>query len=1327
MSIFYHHSRGGKRLQRKKKSKNNSGVRLAALLLCLSVLTGFLSAPAQAASGGLPFSDIVTFDSITLHYAAADGQSPGTIVQENALLKKDDNLVLKYTYTITEEQCGSIQAGTQYFLNVSPHLALPDLSSGSALTIKDGEDSVEIGRIYADGSSAWVTFNDTLSDYDGLNNAYFYLTCNRAGNVPAGATEEEKENNLYAMNFENGQKLQFGYEEHKPGEPDKPPIEPEEPKSVPAQINNKKGERQDKTITWTIDYTPWQNPAEGDGVTLNTPFELRDTIDASQHSYVQGSVKIDDSPVTAYTSRGDIPADAETYVLVETLGGNTTLTFGGTKFKAVEGTPANKPKITYETKINDALLLPKAVSTDSTQVKNTTELFAGGDDGFESLNTKRDGVVTVPQPTWLAKTGKTTRNPGNGSTAEWKVSFMPNGFDFAAENKLTLHDKLPNGSTLVDGSVTVDDAAVTATVGANNEVTISPIATTANNKPVIIKYKTHIAEEMYENGTSLGKNKAWFTFQYGGQNYTTPSVIKAVDRGDGMGSDTPTLVKTNIGYIARTRSITWTVKINPYRANLQGGTFTDDLGAVGPAACGKEDHGHGLELANGAADVVVRIDGREPTEDEKALIGLAYDEQILTITVGAIGTKDITLSYTTKVCDPCVFANNTQITAFKNTISATDMILGSQSATERSVDSTANVSATVLTKQKPVYNYETGLMTWKVEVDAVGPSMADVVLTDELQAGLTYVEGSLATVPEILGASASAEGQTLTIDLGAVTGKTTVTFDTGVDPKVLGFGGDTSVVVKNTVCMNGKADGVTFSEVSSSVQQTFSNHGLVKKSTVDNTEELIRYEVLINPYRLALSEKPSLVDTLDKRLQLDTDTLKFYPATLTGTTNVSGQKPAYTKIEDGQSLEVTGFDPNTNSFTVQLPITAGDQNAYVLTYTADIIKRQAGGYSNSVRFEGDDLLLGGNKNNSATVSAPASGGGGGGSGVASRKATISIVKTDSETDAPIPGATFTLYQWNGTERGLAVKQEETGKDGKLSFRVKPDKTYLLEESAGAPGYAGAMGWTDLPAGVTTEGDCLLIQAGAAKSELQLELTNEAKKTDIVFRLFKKTGSPMSGETVQLSMAGPDGKPGGTPVETTVGSDGKVSFSGLRRGAKYLINYPGGTMTVDVPIEDGELPKVILPDGTKVPLTADYDPVNPDGFGGTGGAGGTGGSGGTGGAGGTGGSGGSGGPVDPVEPANPEKLPIELPDPNVPNAPKLITIMKDGVPKIYQKVWDSKTETWVYILDEDVPQTGDNTSLLAAVMLFSGVVLATMTLYQFLRPKKRVKRKKSRKF
>ena len=74
MSMFYRHNRGGKRLQRKPKSENNSGARLAALLLCLSMLMGFLPALASAADDEEKLSSIVTFDSITLHYAGAGGQ-----------------------------------------------------------------------------------------------------------------------------------------------------------------------------------------------------------------------------------------------------------------------------------------------------------------------------------------------------------------------------------------------------------------------------------------------------------------------------------------------------------------------------------------------------------------------------------------------------------------------------------------------------------------------------------------------------------------------------------------------------------------------------------------------------------------------------------------------------------------------------------------------------------------------------------------------------------------------------------------------------------------------------------------------------------------------------------------------------------------------------------------------------------------------------------------------------------------------------------------------------------------------------------------------------
>ena len=336
MSMFYRHNRGGKRLQRKPKSESSSGARLAALLLCLSMLMGFLPALASAADDEEKLSSIVTFDSITLHYAGVGGQPEGTAIQDGTLLEKDKQLVLRYTYNITEDQCAQIAAGTNYYLEVSPHLVLPNLRDGSEVTIETENGPVPFGKIYSDGSRAWVTFyaksdspDTVLSEYGELNNAFFYLNCNRADQVPTGESPIEGNSNLYAMKFENNEQITFGYAEN-------------EPVTAKAQIN-KDGKLQDKTITWTINYTPWQNPAASDPVTLETPFELRDTIDTGLHSYVDGSVKIDGSSVTTYTSRDDIPSNAGTYVLVEESvdGGNTVLTFGGTKFNAGEATQGN--------------------------------------------------------------------------------------------------------------------------------------------------------------------------------------------------------------------------------------------------------------------------------------------------------------------------------------------------------------------------------------------------------------------------------------------------------------------------------------------------------------------------------------------------------------------------------------------------------------------------------------------------------------------------------------------------------------------------------------------------------------------------------------------------------------------------------------------------------------------------------------------------------------------------------------------------------------------------------------------------------------------------
>lgn len=1037
------------------------------------------------------FSEIVNFDDIALYYAGDDGQPDGDALRDGVLIEKNRQLALRYGYRITEEQCKRITAGTRYYLDISSHLILPpDLTGGSPLTIAvEGGAKEQFGMIYADGSRAWVIFDakadggTVLSEYGSLENAYFYLNCHRADDPPAGEKPVEGQSNLYVLKYENNKQIQFGYAE-------------KEPLTAKAEIK-KEGALQDRTITWTIAYTPWQNPSAGDGVTMDSAFELRDRIDTSLHSYVDGSATIDGISVQDYPSRDKIPSDKlpDAYVIVEAdaSGTGTTLTFGGAKLnagKATQGDQVQSLEITYRTSVNEDLLLPG--DDGKKQVTNAAGLFAGENGIFNDMKISGGSSVAVPQPVWLEKTGTTTRHTdGTGSTTAWKVRFYPNGLSVGGLTELTLHDQLPEGSTLDPDSVKVDGQKAAAATDGSNGFTISPIAVTDGSKPVSITYQTHVPEKMYDTGTNLGDNTAWFTFKYNGTDYSTPKATTPVGSGDGSGKPgTATLVKTNERYNASARTIEWTVQINPHKAYFKSGTFEDRLGDVGDS-CGKSGHGRGLELV----DIYVLVDDKTPGQEDWQKIHLTHDpqRQILGIIVGEIGPKSVTIKYITKVCDPCLFANNTVKAELKNEISTDDMIIGRNETEGRgtSADSTAVVSAAVLSKKAPVYDYETGRLKWTVVVNESGIPMKGVVLEDSLPAGLTYVEDSFTKDPEDPKAAVSINGQDLTINLGEVSNETTITFETEVDPEVLGFGGDKPVSVENTIRMNGEADGVTFVEVSHGVKQDLANHGLVKNSNVNNRQEWIEYEVLINPLGLALPGNPVVVDTLDKRLQLDQDTLRLYQASVSGSLTSAGEKPVYKKEGSGQPLKVTGYDPAANSFTVRLPVQADSRNAYLLTYTADIIDRQAGGYGNSVRFDGGNVQLGGSKSNSAAVSG---GGGGGGGGVAARKAGITVIKKDAEDQKPLAGVTFTLYQWDesSARRGLAFAQGVTDAQGMLSFKVKPGGVYELVETESAPGYSNVYKWESLPGGVTATDTGLLITAGAAKSELRLELTNEVR-------------------------------------------------------------------------------------------------------------------------------------------------------------------------------------------------------------------------------------------
>lgn len=1240
-------------------------------------------------------STYISITKITLCYVWDDGQL--FPVPDEDLINKDDKLVLHYTYEISEDQCKEIHANTRYYLNVPAHLVLPSLPEGSPLEIKiEGEEKKQFGAIYADGSRAWVMFKENanggtvIGDCGGISDAYFYLDCERSREVPDDEVPIEGKTNLYKMIFENGDELCFGYAENAP--------------FINKAEVGKYASLKDRRITWKIEYTPWQNPSGEDGVTEETSFELRDHIDPSKHCYVKGSVKIDGNSVVEYDSRDKVPEDAETYVLFEN---GEDLILGGTKFQAgtaTQGDGAVPVEITYDTDIKEDFLLNSLLPGSNTgqkiQITNEARLFAAGADNiYNNMQISGTYTMTVPQPIWVTKEGNTTRIPGNGSVTDWKVTFNPNGLIFTEECMLTLHDRLPDGSTLVEGSAKVEGAPVGVDGGNQAEESFVISCINAVEHPITITYQTSVPEEMYDNGTNLGSNTAWFTFSYGGEDYITPQAVRPVGNGDGTGlPGTSTLVKRNNGYDASTRTIEWVVEINPHKAYLKGGTFTDDLSMVG-GTCNFPGHAGGLELV-GADGRLGNVDGIRVNIDpalsdtDKVPVELEYDSQNRVIIVKAenVGARTITLTYKTIVCDPCIFANNTENRPFVNTVSTQDMVVGSQSDEKRiaSADSTADINALVLSKKMPVYDYATGKMKWSIEINEAGLPMSDVVLTDSLPDGLTYVDGSFESTPDISGTYAYANGQQLTIGLEKIEGKVTVTFDTIANPEKIGFSSNGDIVVTNSASMEGIADGVKFEEVSNGVTYHFTNHGMVKKGDADIKQELIRYEVLINPYRLALPENPSLIDTLDEKLQLDMDTLQFYEAELSGTTENVGQKPSYTKSGSGQPLKVDSYDPAQNSFYVQLPIEEGSQKAYVLTYTADMIKREQGNYSNQIHFNGGTVLLGGDKNNVISVG----GGGGGGGGVASRKAGIKIIKADSENmQKPLSGVTFTLYLWNSdeNERGLAIAQGITDGKGELAFKVKPHTVYELVESEGLPGYDDEFGWETLPDCVTEKGKGLLVEAGAAGSEVKLNLTNESFYPDVEIQLFFDSGSLMSGERVYLFASDSAGQMDlASATVAVVSRNGTVRLSGLHRNRVYYIRLPGGEIyAIKIPANDSDRPTIKLPDGREEELTPDYRLV--------------------------------GSALPGQEPEKPESTG------NVGNAAEgdgdreYTRIEINRAQKEFDGQGSSDNVDEAGNIRAKSPKTGNNTLELAAVVLLLGIALAGMTIYLFRGRKKHGKK------
>lgn len=1191
--------------------------RLGSLLLCGVLLCSLLPLSVFAADRG-KLEDIAKITQVDLY----EGTTPTTgikVTGENYLIKNASQMLLYYEFDIADS--ATIEAGTSYAVPIPKGLKITG-TGNEALELKyeDGTTS-PFATLNWDTSGASLTFAQEFIDSTDheVTGTHFYFGC---AFDKSAAPKVDGVENRYNIEFTTGTTVTVGLDE-------------DEIREQAAELTKKVAQNSGdpNLLTWTITYTPYQN-------TEKTGFQIRDTLgEGLIPAFLAADGTIDSGKVIvkrdgAEISDAAVAYDSDTRTLtISNMGENKT--------------NWDKPiTITYPAKIDTALSLPKPNRTDADslggKLTNQAVLWgmesAGGE--LKSLDIKGTATYTLDKTTYLSK--KVEKVGDDGRLLRWTVTVdrgvIPTG------TAITLTDTLPDSLALVTADSdpakqpTLNGHPQSLTVDATTKsfsLTLDNSSFNSDGKATLV-YDTKVKEDFYEKGEDLGKNTAKLDFTIDGVGYT-PTVTVGV--GMGAGVSTAPLTKVNRGfdggkkegYLRSARSSQWTVTINPNKAVLSEAVLTDDFGSIGQdITCQGTGHTSGSSLnweeitGYWGGGIRVKFDGKYSGEvtiqeadwtgntcsivaDGAGGVQIGTGTSLLTLTenngklefkVGDVGNTSIAITYVTKLNDPCAFAGNiTQHKRVTNTVTGS-MKLGSQELSGLKPNATADVSSPILKKETPIYDYASGKIQWKVTVNESGMPLGDVVLTDTLAAGLTYVDGSLQVdgPAPVTSVTAAQSGQLLTINLGDISAKTTVTFQTSIDADTLGFGKATNVSLSNSIEMSGKAFGEEFDPVSSDVSQTISNHGLNKSGTLNKANEQIEYSVTINPFHVPLTDA-FVTDTLPTGLRLDSDTVKLYQATLGGNTGNDG-KGAPTAAKGTEVTEGWSFTTNAadNSFTVKLP---NGTDAYVLTYAADILdmtKKQS--YSNKIAFNtgAGASIMGGEKQNSVVAGG---GGGGGGGAASSKKGSLTLIK-QGENGTVLPNVPFTLYLWDtdNNKRGMAFSQCVTDSAGKLTFKaLKLGRSYELVETTPTGYQSGYTLVESLPSGVTKNADGNLVIAPiAAAKQIELTLKNSLVRGSIPLKVVNKHQIPLPGAEFTLYEDEGCTKPINPPV--TSDQDGNVKFPELpyKNGKPYYFKQ---TKAPGKYIPDTVTYKFTIgPDGTPSPIqpvgeAKDVDKVEND--------------------------------------------------------------------------------------------------------------------------------------
>lgn len=907
----------------------------------------------KAGSADIFDNTTITLDKLTLKATYSDGKG-GSVVEE---LTENGTFDLPYNADINMRLDFKLGNGTAVNKDTAYIYKLPDtirvdVEADHKLADHNGK-SIGTVHIAKDGTLSFRFDTDAIGSNTNVN---FYVQFE--GGFSESLQEEGKTENI-AFPTATGD-FKFTVNTTDKTDDDKKP----DPKDVSiskygSKIVNINGQNY---IEWTVELGQEGRTSLDGVITDNLPTGLT-------YAEIPGYPQLTDSTggtITTTAKNGDSSIDIK-------VAGVTSHYHAKVKF------------CTYY----DKSIFGGTINDSTTALVDNTAAFNPDDDTDKGVSNK--GTVSI-KPDMLKKTGSSIAADG---TIEWTVTINAENLDIQGTSYL---DNVETGQELVEDSIQITPAGLSATGKSESGFEVAIPAGTAYTDTVTIKYKTKVTDFSQGSYKNTGK------LQGGVYDVTTSATVPGYNL----------LKKSFKDFNKITNTFTWEIVVNEEGKTLENVTVTDTFRAGnGANKVSGSDHEMAFVSASEALDA--------SSDAENGKLVFRFDK---------LDEKKV-ITIVTKVKDPTAF-DASSWSLFENKAS----MISDMNTTP--IDSTAQTwqqikKPDILAKDGKMNG--DGTITWTLQVTNPKLTVKGAEITDVLPAGQEYVDGSMRLQNPYYDANPVSVTPTVTVD--PTTGiqslkyiftltdpvqegffrkdfwicyetKTTSSDDATAsrsyenDAKIrLDFEGDISVTDDARKKLTGETGGV-----------------LEKVYDYKAGNQYVDWSVKINEghYDMSAVADPVITDQLPSYFDY-----------------VSGKLYKVTKVKSGNDTQVTETEVSAviavmnGKITVQLPNIGSDEYVFKFRTQFNCLAAELSGktIANTVNFTGTGKNVSDTSDTIKNVSFSSSSAG------AVTKHEIRVKKIDKGTGDPLAGAVFKLYL-DGSN--ICIGEATSGKDGYAVFK-----------------------------------------------------------------------------------------------------------------------------------------------------------------------------------------------------------------------------------------------------------------------------------------------------